>query len=456
MAKEYLEAPVQTTGLPKGVPYIVGNEAAERFSYYGMNAILTVFMTQYLLNSSGQLAVMTPTEAKQNFHLFTSAAYFFPIVGAFIADGFLGKYKTILILSVVYCLGHLALAIDETRLGLVIGLGLLAMGAGGIKSCVSAHVGDQFGASNKHLLAKVFGWFYFSINAGSFISSLLTPWLLSKKEFGPHWAFGVPGLLMVIATIVFWMGRNKFIHIPPGKNAFFRDLKTWDTWKYIVKLVPIYLLVSVFWALYEQIFSAWVLQATKMDLYWMGRTWLPAQVSAINPLLILVYIPIFSYFIYPAFSKMFTLTPLRKIGIGFATTFLSFLISAWIEVMISRGQVPTIGWQIFAYMVLTAAEVMVSITCLEFSYTQAPKRLKSIIMGIFWLSVSLGNLMAGGFNHFIKNKDGSSNLSDVNYYLVFAGAMAVTTLIFVFVAKSYKEETIIQDEIPTPIPNAPA
>jgi POT family proton-dependent oligopeptide transporter len=213
-----------------------------------------------------------------------------------------------------------------------------------------------------------------------------------------------------------------------------------------VKLIPIYLLVGMFWALWEQIFSAWVLQATKMNLVWMGHKWEPSQISAINPLLVLVYIPIFSYVIYPAMGRMFKLTPLRKIGIGFAVTMLSYLIPAWIEVMLHRGETPSIGWQIFGYMVLTAAEILVSITCLEFSYTQAPKRLKSVIMGIFFLSVSLGNLFAGLVNSFIANADGTSKLTGVQYFLFFAGVMAITTVIFVFVAKAYKEETIIQED----------
>ena len=86
-----------------------------------------------------------------------------------------------------------------------LGLALIALGAGGIKPCVSAHVGDQFGKQNKHLITKVFGWFYFSINFGSTVSMPLTPWLL--EHYGPGWAFGVPGILMAIATFVFWLGR---------------------------------------------------------------------------------------------------------------------------------------------------------------------------------------------------------------------------------------------------------
>ena len=163
MAK-YKTAPVASPSIPSGIPYIVANEAAERFSYYGMRAILVVFMTQYLMNAAGELDLMSEHEAQGYFHLFVSAVYFMPVFGALLADGVIGKYRTILFLSLFYCVGHFALAMDDTRMGLLIGLGLIAVGAGGIKPCVSAHLGDQFGASNHHLLSRVFGWFYFSSN----------------------------------------------------------------------------------------------------------------------------------------------------------------------------------------------------------------------------------------------------------------------------------------------------
>ena len=179
MAKTaYLTAPPKTTGMPPGVPYIVGNEAAERFSFYGMNSILVVFMTKYLTDAQGNLAVMSNKDAEGWYHVFVSAAYFLPLFGAILADAMFGKFRLILWLSIVYCFGHLALALDHTRLGLAIGLALIALGAGGIKPCVSANVGDQFGASNQHLLSRVFNWFYFSINIGSAFSTLLIPWLL--------------------------------------------------------------------------------------------------------------------------------------------------------------------------------------------------------------------------------------------------------------------------------------
>ena len=116
MAK-YLTSPPNLTGMPPGVPYIIGNEAAERFNYYGMKSILTVFMAHYILNQSGALAPMQPNEAYKYTHYFVSGVYYLPIVGAIIADGWLGKYRTILWLSIVYCFGSLTLALHGHFVG---------------------------------------------------------------------------------------------------------------------------------------------------------------------------------------------------------------------------------------------------------------------------------------------------------------------------------------------------
>ena len=448
---KYKTAPVASEGMPGGIPYIVTNEAAERFSFYGMKAILVIFMTKYMLDANGAPDHMSPEQAKEWYHSFTSAVYFFPILGALISDSIWGKYRTIMYLSIVYCFGHLALALDETRTGLLVGLTLIAIGSGGIKPCVSAHVGDQFGEKNQHLLEKVFGWFYFSINLGAFLSTLATPWLLAN--YGPGLAFGIPGFLMFLATIFFWMGRNKFVHIPAHGLGFVKEAISGEGLRVILKLGIIYCFVAMFWALFDQTGSAWVLQADKMDRNFMGVEWLPSQIHAINPIMIMAFIPMFNGFsigpvkwpgFYPLLNKVFRLTPLRKISIGLFLTVPAFLLPALIETWIEAGQKPNIAWQLISYVVITAAEVFVSITCLEFSYTQAPKKMKSLIMAIFLMSVSLGNLFVAGVNKFIQNADGSTKLTSVEYYLFFAGAMLVTAIVFIPVAYFYKEKTYIQ------------
>ena len=122
MAKsQYATSPPNIKVMPPGVPYIIGNEGAERFSFYGMRAILVGFMTQFLVNNSGVLEGMPQHEAQGWFHQFVSSVYWMPFFGAILADGWLGKYRTILYLSMVYCLGHFTLALMDTPFGIEFG-----------------------------------------------------------------------------------------------------------------------------------------------------------------------------------------------------------------------------------------------------------------------------------------------------------------------------------------------
>ncbi|GIX03244.1 MAG: hypothetical protein KatS3mg113_0250 [Planctomycetaceae bacterium] len=441
-SREYWKAPLEIDTMPPGIPYIVGNEAAERFSFYGMKAILTVYMTKHLVGWDGQPATLSEENAKSAVHLFVASAYFFPLLGAIVSDWLWGKYRTIIWLSLVYCLGHLLLAVVPGREGLALGLSLIALGSGGIKPCVSAHVGDQFGERNQHLLPRVFSWFYFSINLGAFASTLLTPILLER--YGPHVAFGVPGLLMGLATFIFWAGRYQFVHIPPAGRLFLQRVLSGEGLAAILRLWPLYIFVSVFWALFDQTSSAWVLQAEKMDRQWLGIAWHASQIQAANPILVMVLIPFFSYVIYPLLGYVMKISPLHKIAWGFFVMTVGFGISALIEEWIAQGTRPNIVWQLLAYVVLTAAEVMVSVTCLEFSYTQAPPWMKSLIMSFYLLSVSVGNALTSVVNQLIQRPDGTSRLPGPSYYWFFTLLMLCTAVAFLFVKNVIAEKTYLQ------------
>jgi POT family proton-dependent oligopeptide transporter len=442
--QSYRTTPDDTTRMPPGVPYIIGNELAERYSFYGMKALLVVFMTAHLMGADGKLAPMSEPDARGYFHLFTAAVYATPLLGALIADGVLGKYRTIIALSLVYCCGHLALALDDTRLGLGLGLTLIALGAGGVKPCVSAHVGDQFGRSNQHLLERVFAWFYFAINLGSFVSMIIGPILL--HEVGPRVAFGVPGVLMALATLIFWLGRNRFVHIPAGGRAFVRDAFSKEGLAVLGRLLVLILFIAMFWSLYDQTGSSWVLQGEKLDTNVFGFKLFAEQLQAINPILVLIFIPLFSYVVYPAIEKVWPLTALRKMSIGFFVMVPAFLIPAYLEWRLGRGEHPSILWQVPAYIVLTVAEIFVSITGLEFFYTQAPNRMKSLVMSLFLGSVAIGNLFTSWVNFAIQTDEGHSRLDGASYYLFFAALMFMTAIGFVFYSGRYKVQRHLQGE----------
>ena len=509
---KYTQSPTDTAKMPPGVPFIIGNELAERFSFYGMKAILVVFMTKHLLDAAGEPAYMGDEKAKGVYHLFTAAAYFFPILGAILSDVLWGKYKTILLISLMYCLGHGMLALMDVgphfklwgmEPFMYAGLLLIAIGAGGIKPCVSAHVGDQFGTKNKHLLTQVFNWFYFSINVGAATSTLLTPIFLNAEWGGPWLAFGVPGVLMALATFLFWCGRNRFVHVPPaGWKSFKQETFSPEGRRALLNLAPLFLIfIPVFWSIFDQTGSAWVLQAKSMDREFAGILWLESQIQAANPILILTLIPVFTYLVYPFVGKFVKVTPLRKIGFGLFLTAVAFGASAVIEMAIEArtadaatslwtalsaagvdgaremmgaggtlrdalalaegadwsprdiqphlADMPNIGWQFLAYILLTAAEVLVSIVSLEFAYTQAPRKMKSFVMGVYFLGVSLGNFFTSGVNFvlgMLKDEQGNTPLDGSNYYWAFTALALVTAIIFIFYARTYKGETFIQGE----------
>ncbi len=471
----YRTAPVTTTRLPPGIPYIIGNEAAERFSFYGMRSVLLAYMTLHLMQPDGTQDFFKTKEAEALVHLFVGSAYFFPLIGGVIADAFWGKFKTIMLLSICYCLGHACLAFMEafgdTRIWLLAGLVLIAIGSGGIKPCVSSHVGDQFCSQNKHLISKVFGWFYFAINLGAFVSGLLTPFLLQARRvegsvgeaiypyvapivgsremgeavFGHHYAFGLPGILMGMATFLFWLGRKDFAHIPPRGKKFFRETFSSGNLQVILRLCAIFSFVIVFWALFDQIGTLWQVQARSLDRtlpawipFFGGTEMLAAQVSAVwNPLFILLLVPVFSSFVYPLLEKFSAPSPLTRIRLGLWVMGLAFVIVSIIQMQVDRGATPSVMWQVFACFVLTVSEILVSITCLEFAYTQAPKVMKSVVMALFLLTVSLGNYFASFVKFLIVDGNGASLLPGASEFWFWSILVFIAALLFKPVASRY-------------------
>lgn len=552
---KHLTAPdPKEKGWPKGVPYIIGNEGCERYSYYGMRAILYLYVVYLYETVGGAGNGFANAEATKVVHDFGAAVYALPMIGALIADRLLGKYHTILWLSGVYSLGHLVLSLTEgTFMGLYVGLGLIAVGSGGIKPCVSAHVGDQFGNGNWHLLQKIYQIFYFIINFGSFFATLATPW--TREHFGWTVAFAVPGVLMFLATVLFWMGRKTFVHVPAkpggvlglldvisGSFLFFAmwfplfapaDLVASPT-RYILaplcfvagyvvfklrqqkqaddgflavldytvlcklglqqkpravaagvgielsfegsgggvdslsaddetvpdlfkpalkrfgqepidgavalfKILSIFIFIAAFWALFDQHSSTWIRQATMMNLvvdlpFWGQMALTADQIPALNPLMVMILIPICSAAYSFLESRGVKATPLRRMAVGMFVASGAFvmvaIIQGWIDVGAETGVQVSVLWQVIPYFIITIAEVLVSITGLEFAYSQAPKRMKSLIMGFWLLTVAIGHKM-------VVFLAGFEDLPLADFFWVFAGFMAVSGILFGLRAKSY-------------------
>jgi POT family proton-dependent oligopeptide transporter len=406
--------------MPGGIPFIVANEFAERFCYYGISAILALYLVQSLHFGEAQATTWVS--------LFKSGSYFFPMLGAVVSDVFWGKFRTVIVFSLAYCAGCVVLAVAREPLAIGFGLFLIAFGTGGIKPCVATNVGDQFTSANQHLIERAFSWFYLAINAGSTISILLCPILL--PAFGPAVAFGMPAAMMFVATAVFWAGRRRFAVVAPAGRAWLRAILSPAGLATIARLLGIYVFIAFFWALWDQSNgTTWSLQARSdlMDKHLgLGITILPAQVQVVNAIFILILTPVFSYGIYPLAGRFFVVTPLRKIGAGLFVTATSFLVVAWIESRIQAGHSVSVWWQILAYAILTSGEVLVSITGLEYSYKQAPLSMKSFIMALFLLAVSVGNLFTAAVNHYMVRPLGAATLAAGDQtWLGFADAAAL-------------------------------
>ncbi|CAL7933595.1 unnamed protein product [Xylocopa violacea] len=351
---------------PKSIFFIVSNEFCERFSFYGMRTVLTLYLRTQLLFSDNMSTVI--------YHVFTMLVYFFPVFGAMLADSLLGKFRTILYLSIIYALGQLLLSFSAAPpLGIpavefsMLGLVLIAVGTGGIKPCVAAFGGDQFVLpQQERYLSTFFSLFYFSINFGSLISTFLTPVLRSVSCFNEtscySLAFLVPAVLMTLSIVIFFCGKPMYKIVKPKGNVVLNVSKCishaicnritskgekrehWldyaddkyeksqiDDIKAALQVMVLFIPIPIFWALFDQQGSRWTIQATRMDGE-IGNFLLQAdQMQVFNPLLVLAFIPLFETCIYPLMAKVGLRTPLKKLTIGGLLAALSFVVSALVE-----------------------------------------------------------------------------------------------------------------------------
>jgi len=359
---------------PKHVGFIIGNELCERFSYHGMKAVLLLYLRNFIGWSDNTSTAV--------YHAFLAFAYFMPLVGAIVADQYWGKYKTIIIFSIIYVLGHATKTVaaipyipsDIAHAVLaMLGLFLIGVGTGGIKPCVSSFGGDQFTPDQVEEQKQFFSLFYIAINVGALFSTFFTPMFRADVdcypgETGPKFeecyalAFGVPGILMLTATVLFVMGTKWYTRYPPEGSLIPKVAKCiksavsnrWNTpkekrekehWldyssensklirntKYLLRIILLFTPIPFFNALFDQKGSRWIIQLLGMDLYLGSVLILPDQVNLINPFLIVVLVPFFTFVLYPLINKIVRVTPLRKMTFGFFLTAVTYVICALVQ-----------------------------------------------------------------------------------------------------------------------------
>jgi proton-dependent oligopeptide transporter, POT family len=434
--------------LPRGVLFILTSEFAERLSFFGMRSILSLFLVTQFFNPHGIAGLTVEAEAKSNAytHAFSTLVYFMPLLGAVLADWFLGKYRVILLGSIIYTFGHLFLSLFNHSLsGFVVGLLTIGFAAGCIKSCVPAYIGDQFDHGNSKLMSRGYGWYYFFVNAGATLSILLIPVIL--QNYGAAWAFGVPGIAMAIAVVTFYSGNRFYVKAPAAgiRKDNFRGVRLKAFWR----VMAVFAFIPIFWGMNDMSQSEWVLQAAKLDLDLgvFGIGLLPAQVQSANTIFVLILIPVFNYGIYPLVEKAgIRVTPLRKIGTGLFCTALSFVVIALLEGRVQAGFHPTVWWQILACLLLSGSEVMVAITCLEYAYTQSPPAMKSTMTSLFFFTYSIGTAFTTYVNVSIASHGFFQRFTGAAYFWLFVGIMLGFTVLFALVSPYIKEKSYLADE----------
>uniref|UniRef100_A0A3Q3DTL0 Solute carrier family 15 member 1 n=1 Tax=Hippocampus comes TaxID=109280 RepID=A0A3Q3DTL0_HIPCM len=366
-------------GYPLSIFFIVVNEFCERFSYYGMRAVLVLYF-KYFLRWDDDMSTSI-------YHTFVALCYLTPILGAIVADSWLGKFKTIIYLSIVYTLGQVAMAVsaihditdtdkdgtpDDMTFHVVmsmVGLFLIALGTGGIKPCVAAFGGDQFSDSQEKQRRTFFSVFYLCINGGSLLSTIITP-ILRAQECGIHTkqscyplAFGVPAALMVVALVVFIVGSGMYYKAEPQGNIMmdvcrcigfaiknryrhrsgrYPKRQHWMDWaeekydklliaqiKMVLKVLFLYIPLPMFWTLFDQKGSRWTLQATTMDGNFVSSR-LHGEAK--------MCVPIKCSVIYPLIKKCgLNFTPLKRMTVGMFLAALAFVCAALVQVEIDKS-----------------------------------------------------------------------------------------------------------------------
>jgi POT family proton-dependent oligopeptide transporter len=461
-----MDTTTTTNRWPPQIKYIIGNEACERFSYYGMRSILAGYITGAVVKGGLGQDADTSTEI---IHLFVFANYFMPLLGAWLSDKIIGRYHTILWVSLFYCAGHGVLACSDFAGGvhgkiicLCTGLALIAFGSGGIKPCVSAFMGDQFKPDQSHLLQKAYGAFYWAVNFGSFFSFLVIPWI--KNHHGYSLAFLVPGILMALATFIFWLGTKHYVRVPPSRETksagffkvFFAALagqreagkgfwdaarrrfseKEIDAAKSVGPILLVFALIPIFFSLFDQTNSTWVLQGEKMvPASLLGLDIGAEQMQSMNPLIVMLLVPLFTLGIYPRIGRF--ASPLKRMAYGMFLAAASYLVVAALQTRIEHGAQLSVLWQTVPYLILTAAEVLVSTTGLEFAFREAAPEMKSIVMSFWLLTIACGDLFIAVLTKILSDGTGNASVS-TGRFLQYAGLTFVVAILFSLVAAFYQ------------------
>ena len=418
-------------GHPAGLSYLFATEMWERFSYYGMRALLVLYMVEYLLqpqhagNVAGLASFRAVLEslfgplavqplASQIYGFYTGLVYLTPIFGGLIADRVLGQRRTVVLGAALMAAGHFLMAFENLFL---LALLLLILGSGCFKPNVSTQVGALYAPGDRRR-DSAFSIFYVGINLGAFFSPLVCGTL--GEEWGWHYGFGAAGVGMTIGLIIYLWAKPALPKDALVKRAAPAAPLSRDEWKAILSLIALVLPVSLFWATYEQQGNTIVLWSVEYtDRHLLGFDVPATWFQSLNPFMIFAFTP----FIVALWRRQGAREPstVVKMAIGCFLNAASWLIM-WGAVQVT-GDGPGHGqaswlWLFAFFFVITVGELYLSPTSLSLVTKVAPLRVLSLMMGV-WLATSFfGNLLAGYLGTYW------SSMGKGAFFLMLAGVTA--------------------------------
>jgi POT family proton-dependent oligopeptide transporter len=383
---------------PPGLYLLFATEMWERFSYYGMRALLVLYLTTAVMN--GGLGVNEST-AMAIYGFFTGAVYITPMVGGYLSDRFLGRRRAITIGGILMALGNFSLFASQSMTALYIGLGLLIIGNGFFKPNISTLVGELYG-ENDSRRDGAFTIFYMGINIGAFFAPLVVG--LMSYQYG----FLTAAIGMVIGQLIFNLLGNRYLG-DLGKEAVGKPQAastekaagplTAREKKRTAAIVILAVFVIAFWAAFEQAGSSLTLYADKqIDRDVFGFTVPTPWFQSLNPLFIVILAPIISaLWIKLGNSKRGDLKTPTKMALGLITVGLGFLVLLPAVMHTGNDEVMKahILFMIVTYFLHTLAELMISPVGLSMVSKIAPIKLASLLMGVWLASSAVANMVAG-------------------------------------------------------------
>jgi POT family proton-dependent oligopeptide transporter len=430
----------QPTNHPTGFYFFFWGEFAERCSYYGMRAIMPLYLTSVLLFEDSQ--------ATRWYSYFKSACYFLPLLGGWLADRYFGKYWTIVGFSIPYVLGHFVLGI-QNQFALLFAMALLAGGSGVIKPNISTLMGltyDQKRPGQTALRTQAFLWFYFSINIGAVISQYALPSIrdyvrdtYSDPGLAYRVAFQFPAWLMVISLAVFAAGKRFYAVEKIDRDKVITPEEKRQRWEVLSALFGIFALMVIWWMVYEHNDVIWVFFARDhidctLNLGFTKLERAPDGFQFINPLGIITLVPLLAVFLPKIDPQTRVFTATRKIFAGFLFTVAAAGIMALAaQQSSSTGAKVSAWWIVWAYIVLTIGEILLYGTGLELSYTAAPPNLKGFVTGCFLVTNSLGNIINASYFGPMYN----TVMPPTQFFTVSALVVLAAGIAFYFVGKRF-------------------